>query len=113
MARVLLFLLLRDSTTTPSSIIPATPCKAIECTDGKGEPVKSLEPMSTPLGYVSTPSRLMSATPALKPPKRHLMTPEDNSARSPDKLVKRPPSSRSSRSLKFDTPMMLAGYQDP
>ncbi|KAI5432747.1 hypothetical protein KIW84_020159 [Lathyrus oleraceus] len=52
-----------------------TPCKAIECTDGKGEPVKSLEPMSTPLGYVSTPSRLMSATPALKPPKRHLMTP--------------------------------------
>ncbi|KAI5394938.1 CDT1-like protein b [Lathyrus oleraceus] len=93
---------------TPSSVIPATPCKAIECTDGKGESVKSLEPMSTPLGYVSTPSKLMSATPALKPPKRHLMTPEDNSASSPDKLVKRPPSSRStrsSRSLKFDTPM--------
>ncbi|KAI5442191.1 hypothetical protein KIW84_011311 [Lathyrus oleraceus] len=66
--------------------------------DGKVESVKSLEPMSTPLGYVSTPSRLMSATPALKPPKRHLMTPEENFASSPDKLVERPPSSRSSRS---------------
>jgi hypothetical protein len=44
----------------------------------------------------------MTATPALKPPKRHFMSPDDNSTSSPDKLVKRPPSSRS---LKFNTPM--------
>lgn len=87
---------------TPSSDIPATPSKTIECTDGKGGFVKSGDAMSTPLRCVSTPSRLMSATPALKPPKRHIMTPEDNSASLPDKLVKRPPRSRS---LKFDTPV--------
>ncbi|KAL5068096.1 hypothetical protein RYX36_018983 [Vicia faba] len=87
---------------TPSKTIEGTDSKTIEGTDGKGESVKSVEAMSTPLRCLSTPISLMSATPALKPPKRCLMTPENNSTTSPDKLVKRPPRSRS---LKFDTPV--------
>ncbi|XP_061366952.1 CDT1-like protein b [Gastrolobium bilobum] len=71
---------------------PATPCKDV--------PLESIDAMSTPAKLVSTPLRLMSATPALSTPKRH-MCPNDNSA-STNKLVRRPPRSRS---LKFDTPV--------
>ncbi|GAU35052.1 hypothetical protein TSUD_30180 [Trifolium subterraneum] len=86
----------------PAGVTPATPSKAVEFAESKDGSMKSIEAMSTPARFVSTPSRLMTATPALKPPKRHFMSPDDNSTNSPDKLVKRPPSSRS---LKFNTPM--------
>ncbi|WJX18450.1 hypothetical protein P8452_08246 [Trifolium repens] len=87
---------------TPAGVTPATPSKPVEYTESKDGSMKSIEPLSTPARFVSTPARLMTATPALKPPKRHFMSPDDNSTSSPDKLVKRPPSSRS---LKFNTPM--------
>jgi len=87
---------------TPSRVTLATPSKTIEYTESKDGSFKTVDAMSTPAKFVSTPARLMSATPALKPPKRSFMTPDDNSTSSPDKLVKRPPRSRS---LKFDTPM--------
>jgi chromatin licensing and DNA replication factor 1 len=44
----------------------------------------------------------MNVTPALHPPKRCYMSPEDDSTSSPNKLVRRLPRSRS---LKFDTPI--------
>ncbi|CAJ2627682.1 unnamed protein product [Trifolium pratense] len=84
---------------TPAGV---TPSKPVEYTESKEGSMKSIEAMSTPARFVSTPARLMTTTPALKPPKRHFMSPDDNSTSSPDKLVKRPPSSRS---LKFNTPM--------
>ncbi|KEH42561.1 DNA replication factor CDT1-like protein [Medicago truncatula] len=87
---------------TPSRVTLATPSKTIEYAESKDGSFKTVDAMSTPAKFVSTPARLMSATPALKPPKRSFMTPDDNSTSSPDKLVKRPPRSRS---LKFDTPM--------
>ncbi|KAK7345786.1 hypothetical protein VNO77_16397 [Canavalia gladiata] len=85
-----------------SSAPPPTPSKPIEYTEKKDGSLKSMETMSTPAKLVSTPSRLMTATPALLPPKRHYMSPDDNSASSPNKLARRPPRSRS---LKFDTPV--------
>ncbi|KAL5068094.1 hypothetical protein RYX36_018981 [Vicia faba] len=83
-----------------SRATPATPSKTIECSEIKVVSVERVEDMSTPLRFVSTPSRLMSATPELEPPKRPSI-PYNNSASSSDKLVKRPPPSRS---LNFDTP---------
>ena len=55
---------------------------------------------STPRKLVSTPTQLMANTPAMPPPKRSFMTPDDNSSLLTNKLVKRPPRSRS---LVFDT----------
>ncbi|KAL6217518.1 hypothetical protein ACLB2K_010735 [Fragaria x ananassa] len=60
---------------------------------------------STPK-LVSTPARLMSSTPAPHPPKRCFMTPEDSS---PNKLVRRPPRTRS---LKFGTPVKSRNAED-
>ena len=87
---------------TSSGAPPATPSKTIECTENKEGSLKSVDAMSTPAKLVSTPSRLMTITPALPPPKRQFMSPDDNSSSSPNKLVRRPPRSRS---LKFDTPV--------
>jgi len=62
--------------------------------------------MSTPAKLISTPIstpiRLMSATPALSSPKRHYMSPDDHPISSLNKLARGPPRSRS---LKFDTPV--------
>lgn len=80
----------------------ATPSKTIESTESKDESLESIDAMSTPVKHVSTPLRLMSATPALRPSKIHHMSPDDNSTSSLNKLARRPPRSRS---LKFDTPV--------
>ncbi|CAL5432733.1 unnamed protein product [Camellia sinensis] len=63
----------------------------------------------TPAKLVSTPLRLMSATPALQPQKRCFMSPDDDSTSSPRKLVTRKPRSRS---LKFDTPVKNTKVED-
>ncbi|XP_014511088.1 CDT1-like protein a, chloroplastic [Vigna radiata var. radiata] len=73
-----------------------------ECTVNKDGSLKSIDAMSTPAKLISTPIRLMSATPALCSPKRHYMSPDDQSTSSLNKLARRPPRSRS---LKFDTPV--------
>ncbi|KHN44974.1 CDT1-like protein a, chloroplastic [Glycine soja] len=109
-----------------SSPHPATPSKTIEYTEKKDGSLKSIDAMSTPTSrtnkytenkdgslesidatstpakLVSTPIRLMSATPALRSPKRRYMSPDDHSISSLNKLARHP--SRS-RSLKFDTPV--------
>nr|KYP51183.1 hypothetical protein KK1_026992 [Cajanus cajan] len=89
---------------------PATPIKTIENAENKDGSLKSTDAMSTPAKLVSTPIRLMSATPALRPSKIHYMSPDDNTT-SLNKLARRPPRSRS---LKFDTPMKNkeAVYED-
>ncbi|KAL3717327.1 hypothetical protein ACJRO7_008841 [Eucalyptus globulus] len=92
----------------PSNNI-ATPRKAIDLLKTADSPQKisSLESTptklaSTPAKLASTPARLMAATPQLQPPKRSFMSPEDDCASSPHKLIRRPPRTRS---LKFDTPV--------
>ncbi|KAL0459417.1 UNVERIFIED_CONTAM: CDT1-like protein a, chloroplastic [Sesamum latifolium] len=64
--------------------------------------VETIPLLRTPVDLSSTPAKLMSATPMLHPPKRCYMSPDDNSSRSPSKLVRRPPPNRP---LKFDTPV--------
>jgi chromatin licensing and DNA replication factor 1 len=54
---------------TPAGVTPATPSKPVEYTESKDGSMKNIEPLSTPARFVSTPSRLMTTTPALKPPK--------------------------------------------
>ncbi|XP_050364389.1 CDT1-like protein a, chloroplastic [Argentina anserina] len=93
--------------------VPATPTKKIDPSEDDGLPGKSAaiqsapgKLASTPTKLVSTPSRLMSSTPAPNPPKRCFMSPEDSS---PNKLVRRPPRTRS---LKFDTPVKSRNAED-
>ncbi|KAA8550765.1 hypothetical protein F0562_002449 [Nyssa sinensis] len=81
----------------------STPIKKIVST--KNEDCSSMGTdtiQGTPAKLTSTPEKMMSATPALQPPKRCCMSPDDDSTSSPSKLVRRPPRSRS---LKFDTPV--------
>ncbi|XP_027366159.1 CDT1-like protein b [Abrus precatorius] len=85
-----------------SNAPPCTPSKTIEHKENKDGSLESIDAMSTPAKFISTPSRLMTATPALPSPKRHYMSPNDNSTSSLNKLVRRPPRSRS---LKFDSPV--------
>ncbi|KAG9155661.1 hypothetical protein Leryth_003946 [Lithospermum erythrorhizon] len=83
----------------PSTPLFKTPTKNIKLEKGKDgyfSPAASAQ--GTPAHLVSTPAKLMTATPSLQPPKRCSMTPD--SFQSPVKLVRRPPRSRS---LKFDT----------
>jgi chromatin licensing and DNA replication factor 1 len=68
---------------TLAGVTPATPSKPVEYTESKDGSMKSIEAMSTPARFVSTPSRLMTGTPALEPPKRPFMSPDDNSTRYP------------------------------
>ncbi|GMP90689.1 hypothetical protein CsSME_00041694 [Camellia sinensis var. sinensis] len=63
----------------------------------------------TPAKHFLTPVKLMSATPALQPPKRCYMGPDDDSTSSPNKSVNRPLRIRSS---KFDTPVENAKMED-
>ncbi|ONH93318.1 hypothetical protein PRUPE_8G225500 [Prunus persica] len=82
---------------------PATPTKKIlPIKDDDGLPRTSASITLTPEKLASTPARLMTLTPALHPPKRCYMSPDDDSISSPNKLVKHLPCSRS---LKFNTPM--------
>ncbi|RDY01187.1 CDT1-like protein a, chloroplastic, partial [Mucuna pruriens] len=90
-----------DTSLESSGAPPATPSKTIEYAENQDASFKS-EAMSTPAKLASTPIRLMSATPALRPTKRNCMSPEDNTTSSLNKLARRPPRSRS---LKFDTPV--------
>ncbi|XP_062080522.1 CDT1-like protein b [Humulus lupulus] len=66
----------------------------------EGTPMKNAGIQSTPAKPDSTPARLMTATPVLRPSKRSYMSPEDNSIS--DKLVRRQPRTRS---LIFDSPV--------
>ncbi|KAH6787053.1 hypothetical protein C2S52_006605 [Perilla frutescens var. hirtella] len=82
---------------------PETPVKCVnpvededECSNGVASVLK------TPVGMASTPAKLMSATPTLKPTKRCYMSPDNSSCIRPNKLVRRPPPNRS---LKFETPV--------
>ncbi|XP_059626009.1 CDT1-like protein a, chloroplastic [Cornus florida] len=89
-----------------SSRVPTTPIKERDST--KTEDCSSMGTDTiqfTPAKLASTPAKLMNTTPALQPPKRSCMSPDDDSTSSPVKLVRRPPRSRS---LKFDTPVKNA-----
>ncbi|KAK8711642.1 hypothetical protein V6N13_146917 [Hibiscus sabdariffa] len=91
------------SETHPTSCLPATPVKVLNPLKTEGEsPMKTGSIHSTPVKLASTPARLMTATPTLQPQKRCYMSPDDVSATSSNKLVRRPPRTRS---LKFDTPL--------
>ncbi|KAI8569644.1 hypothetical protein RHMOL_Rhmol02G0293200 [Rhododendron molle] len=63
----------------------------------------------TPAKLVSTPVKLMSATPALRTPKRSYMSPDDYSTASQNKLIRRP---LCNRSLEFDSPVKNAEVKD-
>ncbi|XP_044491250.1 CDT1-like protein a, chloroplastic isoform X2 [Mangifera indica] len=84
--------------------LPATPMKVTDTVECKDDSLINIDGLqSTPAKLASTPARLMSSTPSLSTPKRRCyMTPEDVSASTPNKLVRRP---QRSRSLKFDTPV--------
>lgn len=82
--------------TTPSNMVGR-----VTMTKEDEQSAKTSDIDSTPAKLVSTPARLMASTPAMAPPKRSSMTPDDDSSFSTNKLVRRPPRSRS---LIFDTP---------
>ncbi|XP_057767332.1 CDT1-like protein a, chloroplastic [Salvia miltiorrhiza] len=77
------------------STFPETPVKCII----SNEDEMASAVLKTPLSMASTPT---SATPALQPTKRCYMSPDNDSFRTPSKLVRRPPPNRP---LKFDTPV--------
>ncbi|KAK7261605.1 hypothetical protein RIF29_27920 [Crotalaria pallida] len=89
-----------------SGEICQTTCASSGCFESSSAPLaatpsKTVEYTSTPVKLVYTPSRLMTETPAVPQSKKHYMSPDDNSSSSMNKLVRRPPRSRS---LKFDSP---------
>lgn len=94
----------------PQSCPPATPSKEIDAMNNEnGSPAEIANIHSTPAKHVLTPAGLMNVTPTLYPPKRCYMSPEDDSTSSPNKLIRRPPRSRS---LKFDTPIKNGNIGD-
>ncbi|KAE8692196.1 putative Auxin-induced protein 5NG4 [Hibiscus syriacus] len=91
------------SETHPKNCLPATPVKELNPLKTADEsPMKAISIDSTPVKLASTPARLMTATPTLQPQKRCYMSPDEVSVTSSNKLVYRPPRTRS---LKFDTPL--------
>ncbi|KAK6164490.1 hypothetical protein DH2020_001354 [Rehmannia glutinosa] len=92
------------SSYTPSKSPPETPVKCINSIkDDEQSSVGIIPGLRTLVDLASTPAKLMSSTPLLNPPKRCYMSPDDNNSyRSPSKLVRRPPPNRP---LKFDTPV--------
>ncbi|XP_057966065.1 CDT1-like protein a, chloroplastic isoform X2 [Malania oleifera] len=97
-----------SSSPLPQSHLLATPSK--EMTSARNEDGSSTQTgdiQGTPAELVSTPAKLMTVTPAMQPPKRSYMSPDDSSTSSPKKLVRRPP-----RSLKFDTPVKRTKVND-
>ncbi|CAN6544995.1 unnamed protein product [Malus baccata var. baccata] len=90
--------------------LASTPVKEIGPIENDDDfPIEGASIQSTPAKLASTPARLMSATPALRPPKRCYMSPDDYSTSSPEKMVRYPPRSRS---LKFDTPVKNKMVED-
>ncbi|XP_022728505.1 CDT1-like protein b isoform X2 [Durio zibethinus] len=88
---------------SPKSCLPATPVKEINPLKTEDEsPTKAGSIQSTPAKLASTPARLMTATPNIKPQKRCYISPDDVSSSSSNKLVRRP---LRTRSLKFDNPV--------
>ncbi|XP_030488561.2 CDT1-like protein a, chloroplastic [Cannabis sativa] len=90
---------LEDGTPMKNASIESTPVKPIFNKE-EVTPLKNASIESTPVKSDSTPARLMTATPALRPSKRSYMSPEDNSIS--DKLVRRQPCSKS---LNFESPV--------
>ncbi|XP_028758339.1 CDT1-like protein a, chloroplastic [Neltuma alba] len=84
-----------------SSSVDATMCPAICASPANLK--SSGASAATPNKVASTPSRLMTHTPSLPPPKRCYMSPDDSPCSSPNKLVRRPTSLK--KSLNFDTPV--------
>ncbi|XP_022771251.1 CDT1-like protein a, chloroplastic [Durio zibethinus] len=81
----------------------ATPVKEINHLKTEDDsPTKAGSIQSTPAKLASTPARLMTATPTLQPEKRCYMSPNEVSSSLSNKLVRRPPRTRS---LKFDSPV--------
>ncbi|XP_023900925.2 CDT1-like protein b [Quercus suber] len=94
----------------PQSCPPATPSKEIDAMNNEnGSPAEIANIHLTPAKHVLTPAGLMNVTPTLYPPKRCYMSPEDDSTSSPNKLIRRPPCSKS---LKFDTPIKNGNIGD-
>ncbi|XP_050147198.1 CDT1-like protein a, chloroplastic [Malus sylvestris] len=92
------------------SQVPVTPTESIDAVENDDDlPTKSASIESTPTKLASTPARLRAETPALQPPKRCYMSPDDNATSSPNKLAMRPPSNWS---LKFDTPVKNKKVED-
>ncbi|GAA0151253.1 DNA metabolism protein [Lithospermum erythrorhizon] len=91
---------LKVSTFSSSTPVFETPTKDVKLANSKDCFSPAASTLRTPAHLVSTPAKLMSATPSIQPPKRCYMTPDEESLQSPEKLARRPPRSRS---LKFDT----------
>ncbi|GAB2234565.1 hypothetical protein Drorol1_Dr00003821 [Drosera rotundifolia] len=79
----------------PLSSVLTTPSKAINSLDVSSS---SKGACKTPASLVSTPARLMTSTPSLKPEKRRFTSPDGNSIVLPKKLLRR---SDRIKSLKF------------
>ncbi|XWS76277.1 hypothetical protein CRYUN_Cryun01aG0161500 [Craigia yunnanensis] len=92
-----------NSETSSRTCLLATPVNEIKPLKTEdGSPTKAGFILSTPAKLASTPARLMTATPTLQPQKRCYMSPDEVSSSLSNKLVRRPPRTRS---LKFDTPV--------
>lgn len=87
-----------SSPAEPSSCLLETPIKEASSTRVEdGSSCTTAKIQGTPVELASTPAKLMSATPALRPPKRSLMSPDHGVSDLPsDSSAKR------SRSLRFD-----------
>ncbi|XP_058197100.1 CDT1-like protein a, chloroplastic [Rhododendron vialii] len=92
----------------PLSHPHTTPLKKRDL-DNEASSVGTATIQGTPAKLVSTPVKLMSATPALRPPKRIYMSPDDYTTTSQNKLIRRP---LRNRSLKFDSPVKNAEVKD-
>ncbi|XVF21609.1 hypothetical protein REPUB_Repub12eG0104800 [Reevesia pubescens] len=89
------------SETSSKTCLPAIPVKEINPLKTEGDSLtKAGRIHFTPAKLASTPARLMTATPTLQPQKRCYMSPDEVSSSLSNKLVRRPPPTRS---LKFDT----------
>ncbi|KAF7150436.1 hypothetical protein RHSIM_Rhsim02G0234000 [Rhododendron simsii] len=97
-----------------------TPLKERDRENETSSSVGTATIQGTPAKLVSTPVKLMSATPALRTPKRSYMSPDHYSKASQNKLIRRPLCNRSlefdspvcNRSLEFDSPMKNGEVKD-
>lgn len=99
-----------SSGSTPLTPLPETPVKCIDPKEGKDQSSFETTPsvLKTPVDHAFTPIKLMSATPALRPPKRCYMSPDDNSSILSNKLARRPPN----RPLTFGSPVKKSVKKD-
>ncbi|GMH25772.1 hypothetical protein Nepgr_027615 [Nepenthes gracilis] len=94
----------------PPPRVAATPSKEVDFLETKGS--SSTETISadrTPARLVSTPARLMAATPLNQEKRCCYMSPDDGMIALPNKLLRR---SDTVKSLKFDPPEDDTGFQD-